>query len=185
MSDEKPAASAPAADSTVAGAVICSWCSTEAPAGAERCASCGASLIPTEAPAVPGVTALDTDSLLRSQSQSRQADHTPPSVQSRRRGEAGRGPERGRARVPRPAIVRKSSSRSSDWNSTRNASGSSPPGPNSSPRPPKPPGSRAWRPRRSPRPSPSNHRPAQDPRSWQHRRPARTHAAPAGDQPAG
>ena len=72
MSDEKPTAPDPAADNAAPGSVICSWCSTVAPPGAERCASCGASLIPTEAPAVPGLTALDTDSLLRSQSLARQ-----------------------------------------------------------------------------------------------------------------
>ena len=64
MSDDTPAVPftdpAPVAP---AGGIICPWCSTVAPEGAERCASCGA---------VPGLTALDTEGLLRAQSLSRQ-----------------------------------------------------------------------------------------------------------------
>jgi hypothetical protein len=58
MPDESPAA----------GTIHCPWCSTESPAGTATCPSCGAALVASGDPAVPGVTAIDTDAVLRSKS---------------------------------------------------------------------------------------------------------------------
>jgi hypothetical protein len=45
---------------------ICSWCSAEITEGATECPSCGANLIPDGDPNVPGVTAVDAASIIRS-----------------------------------------------------------------------------------------------------------------------
>lgn len=45
---------------------ICSWCSAEIAEGATECPSCGANLIPDGDPNVPGVTAVDAASIIRS-----------------------------------------------------------------------------------------------------------------------
>ena len=45
---------------------VCSWCSAEVPEGATNCPSCGANLIPDGDPNVPGVTAVDAASIIRS-----------------------------------------------------------------------------------------------------------------------
>ena len=72
MSDDKTAERpTEPAGITPAGTIICPWCSTEAPAGTERCASCGAALVSKGDAAVPGLTAIDTESLLRGQSLAR------------------------------------------------------------------------------------------------------------------
>jgi hypothetical protein len=47
---------------------ICSWCSAEVAEGATICPSCGANLIPDGDPNVPGVTAVDAASIIRSKS---------------------------------------------------------------------------------------------------------------------
>lgn len=47
---------------------VCSWCSTEIPEGATACPSCGANLVPDGDPNVPGVTAVDAASIIRSRS---------------------------------------------------------------------------------------------------------------------
>lgn len=47
---------------------VCSWCSTEIPDGATACPSCGANLVPDGDPNVPGVTAVDAASIIRSRS---------------------------------------------------------------------------------------------------------------------
>lgn len=49
---------------------ICSWCSTEVAEGATECPSCGANLVPDGDPNVPGVTAVDAASIIRSKSTS-------------------------------------------------------------------------------------------------------------------
>jgi hypothetical protein len=49
---------------------ICSWCSTEVAEGATECPSCGANLAPDGDPNVPGVTAVDAASIIRSKSAS-------------------------------------------------------------------------------------------------------------------
>ena len=46
--------------------VICSWCSTESPPGTTVCPNCGANLVPDADVEVPGVTAVDAASILRS-----------------------------------------------------------------------------------------------------------------------
>lgn len=45
---------------------VCSWCSAEVPEGATNCPSCGANLVPDGDPNVPGVTAVDAASIIRS-----------------------------------------------------------------------------------------------------------------------
>lgn len=47
---------------------ICSWCSAEITEGAINCPSCGANLVPDGDPNVPGVTAVDAASIIRSKS---------------------------------------------------------------------------------------------------------------------
>ena len=47
---------------------VCSWCSTEVAEGATECPSCGANLVPDGEPNVPGVTAVDAASIIRSKS---------------------------------------------------------------------------------------------------------------------
>ena len=47
---------------------ICSWCSAEVAEGATECPSCGANLVPDGDPNVPGVTAVDAASIIRSKS---------------------------------------------------------------------------------------------------------------------
>jgi hypothetical protein len=47
---------------------VCSWCSTQIPEGATACPSCGANLVPDGDPNVPGVTAVDAASIIRSRS---------------------------------------------------------------------------------------------------------------------
>jgi hypothetical protein len=49
---------------------ICSWCSAEVSEGATECRSCGANLVPDGDPNVPGVTAVDAASIIRSKSTS-------------------------------------------------------------------------------------------------------------------
>jgi len=49
---------------------ICSWCSAEVTEGATECPSCGANLVPDGDPNVPGVTAVDAASIIRSKSAS-------------------------------------------------------------------------------------------------------------------
>jgi hypothetical protein len=49
---------------------ICSWCSAEIAEGATECPSCGANLVPDGDPNVPGVTAVDAASIIRSKSTS-------------------------------------------------------------------------------------------------------------------
>jgi hypothetical protein len=46
----------------------CSWCSTEVPEGATACPNCGANLVPDPDADVPGVTAVDAASIIRSRS---------------------------------------------------------------------------------------------------------------------
>jgi hypothetical protein len=46
--------------------VVCSWCSTEVAEGTATCPSCGANLVPDGDPNVPGVTAVDAASIIRS-----------------------------------------------------------------------------------------------------------------------
>ena len=48
--------------------VICSWCSTESPGGTVKCPTCGANLVPESDVDVPGVTAVDAASIIRSKS---------------------------------------------------------------------------------------------------------------------
>lgn len=48
-----------------AGTVVCPWCSTVSPAGTARCGSCGAALVASGDSPVPGLTAIDTESLIR------------------------------------------------------------------------------------------------------------------------
>lgn len=45
---------------------VCPWCSTPIVEGATECPSCGANLIPDGEPNVPGLTAVDPASILRS-----------------------------------------------------------------------------------------------------------------------
>jgi hypothetical protein len=45
---------------------ICSWCSTEVADGVTACPNCGANLVPDGDPNVPGVTAVDAASIIRS-----------------------------------------------------------------------------------------------------------------------
>lgn len=47
---------------------ICSWCSTEVAEGVTQCPTCGANLVPDGDPNVPGVTAVDAASIIRSKS---------------------------------------------------------------------------------------------------------------------
>ena len=49
---------------------ICSWCSTEVADGVTVCPSCGANLVADGDPNVPGVTAVDAASIIRSKSAS-------------------------------------------------------------------------------------------------------------------
>jgi hypothetical protein len=49
---------------------VCSWCSTPVTEGATHCSFCGANLIPDGDPNVPGVTAVDAASIIRSKSAS-------------------------------------------------------------------------------------------------------------------
>ena len=46
--------------------VVCSWCSTEVADGVAQCPNCGANLVPDGDPNVPGVTAVDAASIIRS-----------------------------------------------------------------------------------------------------------------------
>lgn len=48
--------------------VICSWCSTESQAGTVQCPNCGANLVADSDVDVPGVTAVDAASIIRSKS---------------------------------------------------------------------------------------------------------------------
>jgi hypothetical protein len=52
-------------ESTAASTIHCPWCSTESPAGTATCPSCGAALIASGEGAVPGLTAIDTEAVLR------------------------------------------------------------------------------------------------------------------------
>ena len=45
---------------------VCSWCSTPITEGMTECPSCGANLIPDGDPNVPGLTAVDAASIIRS-----------------------------------------------------------------------------------------------------------------------
>lgn len=45
---------------------VCSWCSTPITDGMTECPSCGANLIPDGEPNVPGLTAVDAASIIRS-----------------------------------------------------------------------------------------------------------------------
>lgn len=45
---------------------ICPWCSADVPVGRENCPACGANLVETGESAVPGVTAIDPEAVLRS-----------------------------------------------------------------------------------------------------------------------
>ncbi len=47
---------------------VCPWCSAELTEGATECPSCGANLVPDGEPNVPGVTAVDAASIIRSKS---------------------------------------------------------------------------------------------------------------------
>lgn len=47
---------------------VCSWCSAAVMEGATECPSCGANLVPDGEPNVPGVTAVDAASIIRSKS---------------------------------------------------------------------------------------------------------------------
>jgi hypothetical protein len=47
---------------------VCSWCSAEVTEGATECPSCGANLVADGEPNVPGVTAVDAASIIRSKS---------------------------------------------------------------------------------------------------------------------
>jgi len=47
---------------------VCSWCSTPITEGMTACPSCGANLIPDGDPNVPGLTAVDAASIIRSKS---------------------------------------------------------------------------------------------------------------------
>lgn len=47
---------------------VCSWCSTPITEGMTECPSCGANLIPDGDPNVPGLTAVDAASIIRSKS---------------------------------------------------------------------------------------------------------------------
>ncbi len=47
---------------------VCSWCSTPITEGMIECPSCGANLIPDGDPNVPGLTAVDAASIIRSKS---------------------------------------------------------------------------------------------------------------------
>jgi hypothetical protein len=49
---------------------MCSWCSTEVADGVAVCPSCGANLVADGDPNVPGVTAVDAASIIRSKSAS-------------------------------------------------------------------------------------------------------------------
>ncbi|HEY3523026.1 MAG TPA: hypothetical protein VGK63_04940 [Candidatus Limnocylindrales bacterium] len=49
-----------------ADAMRCPWCSAETVAGRPNCPSCGANLVETGEPAVPGLTAIDAEAVLRS-----------------------------------------------------------------------------------------------------------------------
>ncbi|MFI5225634.1 MAG: hypothetical protein ACHQ3P_03050 [Candidatus Limnocylindrales bacterium] len=52
-------------ESTAASTIHCPWCSTESPAGTTTCPSCGAALIASGEGALPGLTAIDTEAVLR------------------------------------------------------------------------------------------------------------------------
>ncbi len=47
-------------------AAVCPWCSAALTEGATECPSCGANLVPDGDPNVPGVTAVDAASIIRS-----------------------------------------------------------------------------------------------------------------------
>ena len=47
---------------------VCSWCSTSITEGMTECPTCGANLIPDGDPNVPGLTAVDAASIIRSKS---------------------------------------------------------------------------------------------------------------------
>lgn len=47
---------------------VCSWCSAAVAEDATECPSCGANLVPDGEPNVPGVTAVDAASIIRSKS---------------------------------------------------------------------------------------------------------------------
>lgn len=49
---------------------VCSWCSAEVAEGTTECPNCRANLVPDGDPNVPGVTAVDAASILRSKSAS-------------------------------------------------------------------------------------------------------------------
>jgi zinc ribbon protein len=48
--------------------LVCSWCSTENAEGSITCSNCGANLVPDSEAEVPGVTAVDAASIIRSRS---------------------------------------------------------------------------------------------------------------------
>lgn len=50
----------------VSAASACPWCSAEVPAGRNTCPACGANLVETGESAVPGLTAIDPEAVLRS-----------------------------------------------------------------------------------------------------------------------
>ena len=50
---------------SVGTASICPWCSAEVPAGRAACPACGANLVETGESAVPGLTAIDAEAVLR------------------------------------------------------------------------------------------------------------------------
>lgn len=47
-------------------AAVCPWCSAALTEGVTECPSCGANLVPDDDPNVPGVTAVDAASIIRS-----------------------------------------------------------------------------------------------------------------------
>ena len=48
--------------------LVCTWCSTENAEGSVTCSNCGANLVPDTEADVPGVTAVDAASIIRSRS---------------------------------------------------------------------------------------------------------------------
>jgi hypothetical protein len=59
MSDASPSGNVPMT-------AVCPWCSAPIVEGATECPSCGANLVPDGEPNVPGVTAVDPASIMRS-----------------------------------------------------------------------------------------------------------------------
>jgi hypothetical protein len=87
--------------------VVCSWCSTEVADGVAQCPNCGANLVPDGDPNVPGVTAVDAASIIRSKSTAQPRNRLLSWISGDYLEEAGADPADAGALAPPDIAVRR------------------------------------------------------------------------------